>query len=120
MAVYLYVRSPTPVPGKGHTGNVGSVYNSAVITGVAIMSRFLNRSGWTRPPTLDAQREISLDEVARKAGISKAELKRWESGKSAPTIIQVHVLALALAEAWGISFEEVIKLLFTPPKTGID
>lgn len=54
--------------------------------------------------TLREKRKMSLEGVARRIGVSKSAVQKWEAGKTYPHILSI----IEMCELFGVSLEEIV------------
>jgi transcriptional regulator with XRE-family HTH domain len=73
--------------------------------GAGLAEKGLRRRIGARIAALRERREWSQEELARRIGVGRTRLGKWETGEHAPPIPQL----LALKAAFGVSLDELVE-----------
>ena len=74
------------------------------LSGTLLNEEAVRRRIGARIVALREQRQWSQGELARRIGVGRARLGKWETGEHAPRIVHL----LALRSAFGVSLDELV------------
>jgi len=84
--------------------------------GTRLTEETVRRRIGARIVELREQREWSQGELARRLGVGRARLGKWETGEHAPRIVHL----LALQTALGVSLDELVNGGAEPPALALN